>query len=184
MKIIYTIFLILSGAIPALAQNFIPEQEQTPKIQHEIYVGYGIMGFYTLPDAQVYTTSQSSGIVLASYMAGLGDGYAVGILGAYEYLTPVIQNSPENFYVERSLALLRLNKTLVQRNRFSLYVSALAGIKQEKKQLVFENATTLEPAYDFVLVGLAYNPIKNVKLSFEAGYSNISLFRIGVAFVR
>jgi hypothetical protein len=146
---------------------------------HEVYGGYGVFSFYTIENAAVYTSTTSTGLIFAGYTYHLNNDYSIGILCGAEKIKPEVKNSTDTYYVRRMFVLSRINKILVHRDNFDLYVSVLGGINRQEKQLIDENKTTYSPIYDFVFIGLKYRFSSNYVVFAETGYNQLSLFRCG-----
>ena len=150
---------------------------------NEIYGGYGIFSFYKVENPQLYSKVESSGLAFAGYTLKLDADYSIGLLFGYEALIPIINNSPQSFYVNRSFAMARLKRTLVRKKHYSLYISALAGLNREEKKLADDKGTDFEPVYDVVFIGFETHGNKNFKLFVETGYNRLSLLRCGAGFL-
>jgi hypothetical protein len=171
------LFFVVTGCYSQNSYNSMALYDKS----HEVYGGYGVFSFYKIGNAAVYTSTKSTGLVFAGYTHHLNSDYSIGILFGTEKIKPEVKNSTDTYYVRRMFVLSRINKVLVHRDNFDLYVSVLGGINREEKQLIDENKTSYEPIYDFVFIGLKYRFTKNYLVFAETGYNQLSLFRCGLS---
>jgi hypothetical protein len=170
--LIVVLFFVFVDISLAQESNYSPSK---------IEFGYGLLTFRELDNTFLYSSNESLGLVYGQYSYSINNKFAVGFLAAYDKSNLATATNDE-YYIETTSALIRLDNVLFENHRVKLYAAFGVGLQLINKNTLTGFTKQKVPAYEIIPVGISVGLIKGFSINFEASYGCLVPAKVSISY--